>query len=229
MESLRTVFRLAVMLAAIGIGYQAWQHFGPPAEQLKEFAVRALDSARSALASPDADDGGSAALAADPRPMAPAIAAPIPTTVPEASGQVMQAQALEPVGQASVVDPVAAPALAPAPTPIPARNRPVDVAVGGGSVSVENEESVGNEDPMKSLYARLKQLGARRPQLSPWGSGGQLYRFSCQMSIAGVEDFNRHFDAIAAEPQVAVEEVIAKVEAWRNGQQETARLDTSLR
>ena len=41
MESLKTAFRLVVMLAVVGIGYKAWQHYGPPAAQVKALALRA--------------------------------------------------------------------------------------------------------------------------------------------------------------------------------------------
>ncbi len=212
MESLKTAFRLVVMLAAIGIGYKAWQHYGPPAEQLKSLALRALDAARSALESPGQHDGGGAALAADPRPMVPAFGAPTPAAA--ASGQVMQAQALVPTSEFPASAPITPPALA---------QPPVAVAENTSAVAV------GTDDRLKSLYARLEQLGAHEPQLAAWGSGGQLYRFSCQASLAGMENLNRHFDAVATEPQAAVEAVVAKVEAWRSSQNETAQLGTTLR
>jgi hypothetical protein len=82
---------------------------------------------------------------------------------------------------------------------------------------------------MEPHYQRLAQLGADEPRLSAWGSGGKLYRFSCQAALGGNANFNRHFDAIAAEPQTAIEEVISKVEEWRKTQIETAQLGMTLR
>ena len=210
MDTLRTAFRLVVMLVAIGIGYKAWQHFGPPADELKSFVLRALDAARTALDSPN--DGDATALTADPRPMAPTFGAPMPT--PVGTGQVMQAQALVPADALTAPAPISPPALATPPSVLPAPNPPESDA----SLNTVQGTAGPDEDPLKSLYSRLEQLGARGPQLAAWGNGGQMYRFSCQASPAGIENFNRHFDAIASDPQAAVEAVIAKVEAWRNAQ-----------
>jgi hypothetical protein len=222
MESLKTAFRLVVMLAAIGIGYKAWQLYGPPAEQFKSLALRALDAARSALDSTGQNNGGTTALTADPRPMAPTFDAMPPA--PAVTSQVMQAQAVVPTSELPAPTPITPPALAPPPSRLPAPD-PLPVAAGENTAAV----TVGEDDRLKSLYARLEQLGAHEPQLAAWGSGGQLYRFSCQASLAEIENLNRHFDAVAAGPQAAVEAVVAKVEAWRSAQNETAQLGTTLR
>ena len=71
---------------------------------------------------------------------------------------------------------------------------------------------------------RLKELGGIEPQLVAWGSSGQLYRFRCQATLADTPSFTRHFEAVAAEPPAAVEQVVAKVEAWRTAEQDRSRL-----
>lgn len=212
METLRTALRLVVMLMAIGIGYKAWQHYGPPAEQVKSLALRALDAARSALDSESANRDQGASLSADPRPMAiaPALAGP----APPATGQVLQAQALVPVNVLPSPMPIEAPAPLP-PSRLPPADPPANVTA--------------DTDPLKPLYARLEQLGARDQKLSAWGARGELSRFSCQASFAGIENFNRHFDAVAAEPRAAVEAVLAKVEAWQTSQSATAQAAAPLR
>ena len=86
--------------------------------------------------------------------------------------------------------------------------------------------SVSNEvaDRLPQLYSRLESLGVSHPQLAPWGSSGQMYRFCCRASLSDSPALARHFEAVASQPVSAVEQVVAKVEAWRAIQR-----DTSLR
>jgi hypothetical protein len=51
-----------------------------------------------------------------------------------------------------------------------------------------------------------------------------MYRFCCRASWAGTPAFTRHFEAVAAEPLAAVEQVVAKVEDWRAAQSDSATL-----
>ena len=220
MESLRTLLRIVVMLAALVIAYKGWQHYGPPAEQLKSFVMRALEVAKSALDTTDQSGTGTSSLAADPRPLAPPLGAPTPAPAPV--GQVVQAQALVPASELSMAAPFTPPALAPAPSRLPTPDSP-------SATSPVNLSPPGPNAELQALYSRLEQLGAHDPQLAAWGSSGQLHRFCCEATLAGAANFNRHFEAVAADPQQAVEEVVAKVEAWRAAQRETAQLGTALR
>ncbi len=70
-------------------------------------------------------------------------------------------------------------------------------------------------DDLPALYSRLQELGASDPQLGPWGSSGELYRFCCRAAVADTPAVARHFEAVAPEPLAAVEQVVAKVAAWR--------------
>jgi hypothetical protein len=84
-------------------------------------------------------------------------------------------------------------------------------------VSIPQTASIESER-MPTLLARLERLGATDPQLAAWGSGGKLYRFCCRAALAETSQYTRHFESVAAAPLVAVEQVVAKVEAWRVAQ-----------
>jgi hypothetical protein len=78
---------------------------------------------------------------------------------------------------------------------------------------------VPQENPqLTSLLEHLTTLGVRDQQLTPWGSGGDLMRFSCDAPWANSPSFSRHFEAVAATPEAAVEQVAAQIEAWQRGQ-----------
>jgi hypothetical protein len=223
MDSLKTAFRLVVMLAALGIGYKAWQLCGPPSDQLKSLALRALDAARTALEGAGQRDGA-ATLTADPRPIAPALAATVPAA--DLTGQVMQAQALLPGGGTSSPVPITPPALVPPPSRLPAPDPPLSTETPGNAESASAE---ADEVQLQALYSQLRQLGAHDWQLLAWGSGGQLYRFSCRASLAGPANFNQHFEAVASGRKAAVEAVLAKVAAWHSGQRESDQTGTEFR
>jgi hypothetical protein len=77
-------------------------------------------------------------------------------------------------------------------------------------------------DPASSLAERVEPLlvqlrgwGAAEYQLEPWGVGGRHYRFWCTMPIAESSAATQLFEAVAAEPQAAVERVAADVAAWQ--------------
>lgn len=69
--------------------------------------------------------------------------------------------------------------------------------------------------------ARLEALGAVSWRLESWGSQG-LYRFSCAVSLAGQSRSTRYFEAVAARPELAIEQVVSEIEAFRAGQHTTA-------
>jgi hypothetical protein len=134
----------------------------------------------------------------------------------------VQPSAAEPSSSASIDDPrlAAAPVTAPAPAsvmePAPLISPKLDALV-PAAVEVANADSLpaGVSDSLPPLYSRLEELGASDPELGTWGSTGQMYRFCCRAALADTPAFARHFEAVAAEPLAAVEQVVAKVEAWR--------------
>ena len=75
-----------------------------------------------------------------------------------------------------------------------------------------------NDDRVKTLLSRLEQLGGSRSEGGPWGSGGHLFRCCCQAPLGNSPAVTQHFESVAAEPALAVEQVLAKVEAWRTAQ-----------
>lgn len=72
-------------------------------------------------------------------------------------------------------------------------------------------------DRFSQTQERLHQLGATYYLLESWGQGEQLFRFCCRVAVTGSPDYTRYFEAINAEPMVAMNEVLTEVEAWRAG------------
>ena len=58
--------------------------------------------------------------------------------------------------------------------------------------------------------------GIRISEVAPWGSGG-LVRFTCEAPWANSPSFSRHFEAVAATPEAAVEQVATDIAAWQRG------------
>jgi hypothetical protein len=87
-------------------------------------------------------------------------------------------------------------------------------------------EQPGDDDQrrLQALLAWLERLGARDTELQPWGASGQLYRFTCRASWADTPKYTRHFESVAAEPLLAVEQVASKVDAWRSAQRGSTQL-----
>jgi hypothetical protein len=127
----------------------------------------------------------------DPRLSAPPIAAAPQATPPPASAA-----------------PAEPPRLLPQATPPAAANIEPQNALGAGC------------DPVPQLLSRLQSLGATNTNLAPWGGNGSLYRFTCRAPLASAPAMTQHFESIAAEPAAAVEQVLAKVEAWRVAQRD---------
>lgn len=138
--------------------------------------------------------------------------------------------------QASVNPRVAAAPLVGAPAPAPPFAQPLppttiappagDVALASATLpATPTAPHVDAGDArIEAALARLQQLGAGEHQLQPWGSGGRLYRFCCSAAWGGAPGYSRHFEAVAAEPLSAVEQVVDQVAAWRAAQQGAGRL-----
>jgi hypothetical protein len=93
-----------------------------------------------------------------------------------------------PVRTMSVVTPQAEPAAAPAPS---------------------------LADRVEPRLAQLRGWGAAEYRLEPWGDGGRHFRFWCAMPIVEGAAATQLFEAVAADPQWAVERVAADVAAWQ--------------
>ena len=194
MPSFTTIYRAIVMVAAGVIVVKGWQLYGPTTEQLKSAGVRTIELASAVWN--QTQSAGPSNDAADPRLAAPVV--PAAATAPN-----------------NVNEP--APLLSPAaPTEAAA-----DQLVNATSAQADNREI---DDRLPPLYSRLKELGVSEPQLAAWGSSGEMYRFCCRAALADTPAFTRHFEAVASEPVGAVEQVVAKVEAWRAIQRDAGDL-----
>jgi hypothetical protein len=216
--SFTTIYRVVVMVAVGAIIFKGWKLYGPTTEQVKSAAVTAVEMAESTLKSESSagekagsDKGGMApafanskqqSLVADPaRP----AAATLTQSTPNAPAAGISAAPM-PVSPALITPPpVEQSASAPAPATATASTKP--------------------EDRVPVLLSQLEKMGAAEPKLAPWGDSGHLYRFSCRAALADSPSLTRHFESVAEEPAAAVEQVVAKVEAWRTAQ----RMETSIR
>jgi hypothetical protein len=200
MPSITTVFRAIVMIATGVIVVKGWQHYGPSNEQVKTFAVAALEKAQTVWNGSPGDAASASSAIIDPRSGEPSV-----------------------LGDAS---PIAPTAIAPAPQLVPLRSEAADTAT-----NADNSASPGmapltapaGEQLVAQRLAQLQQLGAADAKVAPWGSSGQLFRCCCRAKLAESSPLARHFEAVAGEPTAAVEQVVAKVEAWRTEQQKLLR------
>jgi len=68
---------------------------------------------------------------------------------------------------------------------------------------------------VEPLLAKLRQLGVAEYALERWGDGGTLYRFHCEMPLGASDEFTQQFEAVAVDPQLSVEQVVAQVSEWQ--------------
>jgi hypothetical protein len=202
MPSITTVYRAIVMIATGVIVVKGWQLYGPSNEQVKTFATAALEKAQEAWNGSTENATLPLTQPIDPRNGAP----PVVTQLP---------------GAAMNLAPIAS-----APQLVPS------VKSGEGTLFGAGEAAPATSLPFASalepagvttLLARLQELGGADAQVGPWGSSGELYRCCCRAKLAETSALARHFEAVAGEPTAAVEQVVAKVEAWRTEQQNPLR------
>ena len=67
----------------------------------------------------------------------------------------------------------------------------------------------------RAVERRLRELGATSYALEKWGSDGKLYRFQSEVAVHDDPNFHRNFQAIAADPLLAMREVLDQIERWR--------------
>jgi hypothetical protein len=188
MQSFKTFYRLAVMGVTLAIFVMLWRLYGPPAAQLKSMALRAVEEVENMLR-PAAEKPPARS---DPKSI-PADASSAPPLLGLAPGN--EAAPAQGSGQ-STKQLQAAPL---------ATVSPIAELAGGNS-------------RVESLLARLETLNVQEPQLVAWGSSGKLFRCSCRAAWGQSPEFSRHFESVAAEPEAAVEQVLAQVNAWRTGE-----------
>ncbi|NOY41450.1 MAG: hypothetical protein GXP26_06395 [Planctomycetes bacterium] len=75
------------------------------------------------------------------------------------------------------------------------------------------------QEKLSPLLQQLRTLGTTEYALEKWGNDGQLYRFRCAMPLAQSEQHTQQFEAFHAQPDEAIQQVLAEVSTWQ-----TARL-----
>jgi hypothetical protein len=68
---------------------------------------------------------------------------------------------------------------------------------------------------VEPLLARLRQFGAEEYVLEPWGEGGRLYRFHCEMPLGDTANLTQQFEAVAADPERTIAQVVAEIQTWQ--------------
>ena len=92
-------------------------------------------------------------------------------------------------------------------------NFPTTEPVAAPAIGAPNPLSFAER--VEPLLARLRQLGASAYSLEHWGDGDNLYRFHCEMPLAASPQLTQQFEAVAADPQATVEQVVAQVASWQ--------------
>jgi hypothetical protein len=75
----------------------------------------------------------------------------------------------------------------------------------------------------------LRSLGAANYALEHWGDDGTMYRFRCELPLGEDINFTRHFEAVAAQPISAIQQVVGEVSAWQNARNDAGALSVQWR
>jgi hypothetical protein len=210
MPSFTTMFRAIVMVAAGALVFKGWQLYGPSTEQVKAFAVRATEMAQSAWNNSHSKNKNADAQASGEQhsvapPFSQTIQAPAADIAVTAPPLASQARASK--SPAAVIPSTSTPASqTPSITPLA---EPASPAAANMS-----------KDRVQELLSRLEQLGGTDPKVAPWGSSGHLFRCCCRAPLGNSPTVTQHFESVAAEPALAVQQVVAQVEAWRTAQRD---------
>lgn len=212
MPSFQTFVRATVMAAVVAVVVKGWHLYGPTNEQVQSAVAQATDVGRAIL---DRWKPRPKTTVQDPRLAAPRARLLTPPAMPPNTTQAA-APPLLPATQPEAPNLLSAQSATtpkrPNPSTTPAANQATPPA------------NAALKDRMPELMSRLAQLGAADTNMVPWGDGGQMYRFSCRAPLANAPIMMQHFESVAAEPTKAVEQVVAKLEAWRVAQHDGGTL-----
>jgi len=209
MPSFTTICRAVVLVVVGAIVVKGWQLYGPPAEQVKSAVVSAIDMAETAIK--NAGSHGQSQAASNSAGTAPKFDST--TQMPPAGSLSLPAATLTPP-----------PASALSTVPISTTTAPSPPELAPITAETTGATATQQDDRIAPLLSRLEQLGGADPKLSPWGSSGNLYRFCCRAAVGDSSSYTRHFEAVAAQPEAAVSQVVAKVEAWRSSRSQDSVL-----
>jgi hypothetical protein len=216
MSSLQTFFRTVVMLATLGIVAKIWFLYGPSVGELQTIGVRVVELSKEAINNYWKSPSGNT-LAGDPQaamqpapfvpPSSPMQPIPLPPVLSPATGPVQLANSTV-TGAMPTAPPLA----------------PAGPATNAGPPKSAQLEPMGIPNAGNRLVSdveRLADLGVRDQQVKPWGSGGALFRCTCEAPWTASPNYSRHFEAVATSAEAAVEQVTAQVVAWQNSQRRT--------
>ncbi len=68
---------------------------------------------------------------------------------------------------------------------------------------------------IRSIQQQLVRCGAQSMLLEVQNTDPQRYRFRCQMPISTSRIYGRSFEALAADPVLAMKQVLVEIEAWQ--------------
>jgi hypothetical protein len=208
MTSLQTCFRAVVMLATIGIVAKAWHLYGPSVAEMRAIGQRVYEVADELMSDSRQPEAVAGDAGNDPRlQQAPPFAAATPLPPGPAPQPILLATA-ESESPAFAQQAVGEAPIAAAPATPPTRLIPV------APEEAPALAPAGGDARLDAASARLAEIGAREGRLEPWGNEGRWYRFSCDAPWVDAPNYTRHFEAVAADPASAVEQVAAEIEAW---------------
>lgn len=212
MPSFQTILRATVMAAVVAVVVKGWQLYGPTNEQVKSAVTQATDVARALL---DRWKQEPKAAVEDPRLAVPRAQLLTPPAMPPSTAQATVPQLL--------------PATQPeAPKLLPEQNAESSTGPNSATTAAANQTTLAAsstaKDRMSELMTQLARLGAVDTKTVPWGDRGQMYRFSCRAPLTNAPIMMQHFESVAAEPTQAIEQVVAKLEAWRGTQRDGGTL-----
>jgi hypothetical protein len=203
MQTLKSIYRIVVMGTTLAIIVMGWRLYGPTAAQSKTMALQGIEWVQSALRPNDASNGDAAVSStANLQPVAPANtpAAASQTSVPpllfSAEPNVFPRQTENSLAVAASSD---------------------EINPAGHVASTDAPLGGEGDMQIKTMLSRLVELNVNEPTVVPWGANGEFYRCSCRATWANSPQLGRHFESVAAEPAKAIEQVVAQVSRWRQG------------
>jgi hypothetical protein len=208
MSSVVVVFRAMVMLAcllavpvlAMTQGEAVWR----AKQAVKRFVHRVT-------AENTVEGVGQAGTAPHPQPTA-TPSSPIghdPDPGPEPAEYLPVKYLPEPIEEASM-EPLQPGPLASQPVPRKQETGPLDSEQPGPAPQAVNATAHWQQKALP-----LQHLGAVEYVLEKWGASGELYRFRCEVAVAGAESYRKHFEAVHSDGGRAVERVVEAVRSWR--------------
>jgi hypothetical protein len=195
------------MAGTFVVALMAWHVYGPPIEQLRPLLLRAKEAVSDLW-----NSSRTTQLLAEIPPPA-AFDPPGPGLAP-----------LE--GATRYVDSQVAPAAGwsdPPPLSQPGTAASATISVGDPAAI----DPTGAQGSVASAIEGLRSRGVADYSMSQWGTSSGLYRFRCSAPSGTGGMFQRHFEAVSADPAEAARRVLADVEAWQASH--TGQAATQLR